>query len=60
MISVPMEKGEAMNNDITVRCDIEITTSCEDENTMYMTFLDGLRLIFREGEYVGWYVCGEG
>lgn len=48
-----------MNNNITVRCDIKITKSCEDENTMYMTFPDGLRLIFESGEYVGWYVCGE-
>ena len=37
---------------------LELTTSCEDENTQYLTFPDGLRLIFREGEYVGWYVCG--
>ena len=33
--------------------------SCEDENTKYVDFLDGLRLIFREGKYVGWYVSGE-
>lgn len=33
--------------------------SCEDENTKYIDFLDGLRLIFREGKYVGWYVSGE-
>lgn len=31
--------------------------SCEDPNTEYITFPDGLRLIFREGEYAGWYVC---
>ena len=37
----------------------EITTSCEDENTEYMTFSDGLRLIFRNKEYCGWYVCNE-
>lgn len=34
-----------------------VTTSCEDENTMYFTFPDGLRLIIREGKYAGWYVC---
>jgi hypothetical protein len=31
--------------------------SCEDPNTEYITFPDGLRLIFHEGKYVGWYVC---
>ncbi len=31
--------------------------SCEDSNTEYITFPDGLRLIFRDGEYAGWYVC---
>ena len=31
--------------------------SCEDVNTKYLAFPDGLRLIFREGKYVGWYVC---
>lgn len=36
-----------------------LTTSCEDENTMYFTFPDGLRLIIRNGEYDGWYVCKE-
>lgn len=34
------------------------TTSCEDSNTKYLTFKDGLRLIFREGKYVGWYLVG--
>lgn len=33
--------------------------SCEDENTVYVTIPDGLRLIFRNGRYAGWYVCGE-
>ena len=33
------------------------TVSYEDVNTKYLEFPDGLRLIFREGEYVGWYVC---
>lgn len=31
--------------------------SYEDVNTKYLEFPDGLRLIFREGKYVGWYVC---
>ena len=33
------------------------SVSCEDVNTKYLEFPDGLRLIFREGKYVGWYVC---
>lgn len=37
---------------------IEVTTSCEDKNTEYITIPDGLRLIFRDGVYAGWYVCG--
>jgi hypothetical protein len=32
-------------------------TSCEDPNTKYLVFPD-IRLIFREGEYVGWYIPG--
>ena len=36
----------------------KITVSCEDPNTVYATFPDGVRLIFRDGEYAGWYVCG--
>lgn len=31
--------------------------SCEDPNTLYFEFPDGLRLIFRDGEYDGWYVA---
>ena len=33
-----------------------ITTSCEDPATQYVDFPDGLRLIYREGTYVGWYL----
>ena len=29
-------------------------TSCEDPNTKYLC-LFGIRLIFREGKYIGWY-----
>ena len=32
----------------------EVSTSCEDPATQYADFPDGLRLIYREGEYVGW------
>ena len=38
---------------------IEITKSCEDSSKTYVTFPDGLRIVFENGEYVGWYVCGE-
>ena len=37
-----------------------LTTSCEDEATQYLDFPDGLRLVFREGTYAGWYLPGEG
>lgn len=39
---------------------LKVETSCEDENTVYVTYPDGLRLIFRYGKYAGWYVYGEG
>jgi hypothetical protein len=42
---------------IKLGCVAEV--SCEDENTLYFTFPDGLRLIIRNGEYDGWYVCKE-
>ena len=35
-----------------------VTTSCEDSETMYVEY-PGLRLILREGKYVGWYLPGE-
>lgn len=38
---------------------VDVTTSCEDNKTLYLDFPDGLRLIIREGEYVGWYLPGE-
>lgn len=43
---------------VIYRCKLEFSNSCEDKNTEYITFPDGLRLIFHEGEYAGWYVCG--
>ena len=36
---------------------VEITQSCEDENKVYITYPDGLRLIFEYGKYTGWYIC---
>ncbi len=57
---VLMEKGKTMKNWFKkkrIKSGCTVTTSCEDENTVYFTFPDGLRLIFREKEYVGWYVC---
>jgi hypothetical protein len=33
--------------------------SCEDKDTEYMDMPDGLRLIFRENKYDGWYLPGE-
>lgn len=37
---------------------LRVSTSCEDPNTTYLTFPDGLRLIIRGNGYVGWYVTG--
>ena len=37
----------------------KLLRSCEDEGTVYWDFPDGLRLVFREGEYVGWYLPRE-
>lgn len=38
---------------------MSIKQSCEDKNTTYITFPDGLRLILRDGKYDGWYLCKE-
>jgi hypothetical protein len=35
--------------------EVKLITSCEDPNTAYLALPD-IRLIFREGEYVGWYI----
>lgn len=37
---------------------IRVSTSCEDPNTTYLTFPDGLRIIINEGKYVGGYMAG--
>ena len=34
---------------------MKIIPSCEDPNTVYLDFGD-IRLIFRYGKYVGWYI----
>lgn len=34
-----------------------VEKSCEDNNKVYITFPDGLRLIIENGEYAGWYIC---
>ena len=57
MASAIGEKGETKMAE-NMRQRLELSTSCEDENIQYLTFPDGLRLIFDHGEYVGWYVCG--
>lgn len=36
---------------------VEIAKSCEDKNKTYVTYPDGLRLIFDCGIYSGWYIC---
>ncbi len=35
--------------------EVKMITSCEDPSTEYLAFPD-IRLIFREGKYVGWYI----
>jgi hypothetical protein len=35
--------------------EVKLISSCEDPNTAYLALPD-IRLIFREGEYVGWYI----
>lgn len=34
---------------------MKLITSCENPNTIYVDFPD-IRLIFRNGEYAGWYI----
>ena len=36
----------------------KVIQSCEDKNTEYLETPDGLRLIFRDREYAGWYLPG--
>lgn len=33
----------------------KMLSSCEDSSTYYLEIEGNLRLIFRDGEYVGWY-----
>lgn len=43
---------------IKSRCpDVRLIDSCEDPNTQYIEFPDGLRLIIRGGKYDGHYVA---
>ena len=32
-----------------------VKTSCEDPSTVYLEFPE-IRLVFRDGEYAGWYI----
>jgi len=38
-------------------CGARVIQSCEDPNTTYIEYPDGLRTIFHEKQYVGWYVA---
>ena len=40
-------------------CGLKAIPSMEDPATVYYELPDGLRLIFREGKYAGWYLPGE-
>lgn len=55
MVCPKCEKGE-VGMQVGMSGKIVHTKSCEDENTEYITFSDGLRLVFNYGEYVGWYL----
>ena len=62
--AVPENVGSCTGacEDGRVMCEYDgyvLERSVEDENTVYITMPDGLRMVFREDEYVGWYVCGE-
>lgn len=48
-----------LNEFAVIVTDAEISVSCEDPETQYADLPDGLRLIYREGKYVGWYLPGE-
>lgn len=54
-----MQEQVAATTAEVVITDAEISVSCEDPETVYADLPDGLRLIYREGKYVGWYLPGE-
>ncbi len=52
--------NEMVENSVRFRLERgKMFRSCEDKATEYMDMPDGLRLIFRENKYVGWYLPGE-
>lgn len=38
---------------------LSLIKSPEDESITYLDFGENIRLIFRDGQYDGWYECGE-
>ncbi len=39
--------------------EVKLVASCEDPGTVYLELPD-IRLIFRDGKYIGWYSTGTG
>ena len=58
MLPLMQEQVAATPAEVVIT-DAEISVSCEDPETVYADLPDGLRLIYREGKYVGWYLPGE-
>ena len=58
MLPLMQEQVAATTAEVVIT-DAEISVSCEDPETVYADLPDGLRLIYREGKYVGWYRPGE-
>ena len=50
-----IEKEKADMKKVIAGC-FKMIQDCEDESKTYAEFPDGLRLIFRDGVYVGWYL----
>ena len=49
--------AEGRKNACDTRSMCNVFASCEDASVNYVEFPDGLRLIFRDGNYAGWDVC---
>ena len=50
--------NDTSNFDIDLSA-LSLIESPEDKTMTYLDFGDNIRLIFRDGQYDGWYECGE-
>jgi hypothetical protein len=55
-VALILELEAALREQEMMLGDKMVIQSVEDKNTQYWEFPDGLRLIFRDGKYVGWYL----